>query len=160
MCGSTLATAATFAGIAIPEMARFNYDKKLSTGVVASVGTLGMLIPPSVVLIIYATIVEESIDKMFMAGILPGLLIAFFFLVIIYGWTKINPQLAPASERSTWAQRWKALPEFLYVGIIFSFVIGGLMMGWFSPTEAGSIGTAAVAVMAALRRDLGYKVLW
>jgi tripartite ATP-independent transporter DctM subunit len=160
MCGSTLATAATFAGIAIPEMDRYNYDKKLSTGVVASVGTLGMLIPPSVVLIIYAIIVEESIGKMFMAGILPGLLIAFFFLLIIYVWTKINPKLAPAGERSTWAQRFKALPEFIYVGVIFAVVIGGLMLGFFSPTEAGTIGTLAVAVMAALRRELGFKVFW
>ena len=99
MCGSTLATAATFAGIAIPEMDRYGYDKKLSTGVVASVGTLGMLIPPSIVLIIYSIIVEESIGKMFLAGIIPGLLISSFFMLVIYGWVKINPSIAPRAEK-------------------------------------------------------------
>ena len=99
MCGSTLATAATFAGIAIPEMDRYKYDKRLSTGVVASVGTLGMLIPPSIVLIIYGIVVEQSIGRLFLAGILPGLLIALFFIFIIYGWVKINPVIAPRAEK-------------------------------------------------------------
>ncbi|MFH0826027.1 MAG: TRAP transporter large permease subunit, partial [Pseudomonadota bacterium] len=141
MCGSTLATAATFAGIAIPEMDRYGYDKRLSTGVVASVGTLGMLIPPSIVLIIYSIIVEESIGKMFLAGILPGLMISAFFMVVIYGWVTWNPEIAPRAERVPWKDRIRTIPEFLWVAIIFLVVIGGLMWGWFSPTEAGSMGT-------------------
>ena len=100
MCGSTLATAATFAGIAIPEMDRYGYDKKLSTGVVASVGTLGMLIPPSIVLIIYSMIVEESIGKMFLAGIIPGLMISAFFMIVIYGWVTLKPEIAPRGGKS------------------------------------------------------------
>jgi hypothetical protein len=95
ICGSSTATAATFASVAIPEMNRYNYDKRLSTGIVATVGTLGCLLPPSVVLILYGIITEQSIGKLFMAGIIPGLLIAAFFVVIIYGWAKMDPKIAP-----------------------------------------------------------------
>jgi len=151
MCGSTLATCATFAGIAVPEMSRMGYSKKLSTGVVASVGTLGMLIPPSVPLMIYGLITEQSIGKLFLAGLIPGFLIALFFVFVIYGWVKINPSIARLSSKSSWRQRWKSSPEFLWVALIFFVVIGGLMKGWFSPTEAGSMGAAAVLIMAYVR---------
>lgn len=154
MCGSTLATAATFAGIAIPEMDRYGYDKKLSTGVVASVGTLGVLIPPSIVLIIYAIIVEESIGRMFLAGIIPGLLIALFFVFVIFGWVRIDPSIAPKAEAAPWSERLRSIPEFLWVAVIFLVVIGGMMWGWFSPTEAGSMGTFAILVLAAARKEL------
>ena len=157
VCGSTLATAAAFAGIAIPEMDRYGYDKRLSTGVVASVGTLGVLIPPSIVLIIYAIIVEESIGKMFLAGIIPGIIIALFFMVVIYGWVKINPAIAPATPAAPWSERIRVLPEFLWVAIIFLVIIGGMMKGIFSPTEGGSIGTLAILIMAAARRELTFK---
>ncbi len=159
MCGSTLATCATFAGIAIPEMTRLGYSKRLSTGVVASVGTLGMLIPPSVPLMIFGIVTEQSIGKLFLAGIIPGLIIALFFIFVIYGWVKINPAVAQAAPKSTWAERIKSSPEFLWVGIIFVVVIGGLMEGWFSPTEAGSIGTAAVLLLAYLRRSFPFGKL-
>jgi C4-dicarboxylate transporter DctM subunit len=159
MCGSTLATCATFAGIAIPEMTRLGYSKKLSTGVVASVGTLGMLIPPSVPLMIFGIVTEQSIGKLFLAGIIPGLIIALFFIFVIYGWVKINPAVAQAAPRSTWAERIKSSPEFIWVGIIFVVVIGGLMEGWFSPTEAGSIGTGAVLILAYIRRTFPFGKL-
>jgi C4-dicarboxylate transporter, DctM subunit len=159
VCGSTLATAAAFAGIAIPEMDRYGYDKRLSTGVVASVGTLGVLIPPSIVLIIYAIIVEESIGKMFLAGIIPGIIIALSFMVVIYGWVKINPAIAPATPASPWSERIRVLPEFLWVAIIFLVIIGGMMKGIFSPTEGGSIGTLAILIMAAMRKELTFKGL-
>jgi tripartite ATP-independent transporter DctM subunit len=159
MCGSTLATTATFSSIAIPEMDRYGYDKKLSTGIVASVGTLGMLIPPSIVLIIYGIVVQQSIGRLFLAGIVPGLLISLFFMVVIYGWVKINPAIAPGSEKASLRERLRALPEFLWVALIFTVVIGGLMSGIFSPTEAGTIGTVAVLVLAASRRELGWKRL-
>jgi len=159
MCGSTLATAATFAGIAIPEMDRYGYDKKLSTGVVASVGTLGVLIPPSIVLIIYAIIVEESIGRMFLAGIIPGVLIALFFVLVIFGWVKIDPSIAPRAEEAPWSERIRSIPEFIPVAAIFLVVIGGMMWGWFSPTEAGSMGTFAILVLAASRRELTFQRL-
>jgi len=159
MCGSTLATAATFAGIAIPEVDRYGYDKKLSTGVVASVGTLGVLIPPSIVLIIYAIIVEESIGRMFLAGIIPGVLIALFFVLVIFGWVKIDPSIAPRAEEAPWSERIRSIPEFIPVAAIFLVVIGGMMWGWFSPTEAGSMGTFAILVLAASRRELTFQRL-
>jgi C4-dicarboxylate transporter DctM subunit len=154
MCGSTLATAATFAGIAIPEMDRYKYDQRLSTGVVASVGTLGMLIPPSIVLIIYGIVVEQSIGRLFLAGILPGLLIALFFIFVIYGWVRINPVIAPRAEKVALPERLRALPEFIWVGLIFFIIIGGLMFGIFSPTEAGTMGTIGVFLLALTRKGL------
>ncbi len=159
MCGSTLATVATFSGIAIPEMDRFGYKKELSTGVVASVGTIGMLIPPSLVLIIYGIVVEQSIGRLFLAGIIPGILISFLFMCVIYGWVSINPAIAPRTPKASWAERVRVLPEFVVVFLIFLVVIGGLMMGVFSPTEAGSIGTVAVMVLAAVRKEVNFKML-
>jgi C4-dicarboxylate transporter DctM subunit len=157
ICGSSPATVATFASVAVPEMDRYGYSKKLSTGIVATVGTLGMLIPPSVTLIIFGMITEQSIGRLFLAGIIPGLIIAFFFIAIIYGWCKINPSLGPKGSRSTWKERLAALPEVSWVLIIFLLVIGGLMKGFFTPTEAGSVGTFAVLVLALVKRDINFK---
>lgn len=159
MCGSTLATVATFSGIAIPEMDRYGYKKELSTGVVASVGTIGILIPPSIVMIIYGIIVEQSIGRLFLAGILPGILISFLFICVIAGWVLINPRIAPRAEKASWQDRWRVVPNFLWVGVIFVVVIGGLMTGKFSPTEAGTIGTLAVLILAASRREVSFKML-
>src|SRR4030043_317930 len=137
ICGSSPATAATFASVAVPEMDRYNYDKKLSTGIVATVGTLGILIPPSVTLIVFGIITEQSIGKLFLAGIIPGLMVAFFFIVIIYAWCRINPALGPRGEKSTWKERIASLPEGFWVALIFVLVVGGLVQGFFTPTEAG-----------------------
>jgi len=157
ICGSCPATAATFASVAVPEMDRYHYDKRLSTGVVASVGTLGVLLPPSVTLIVYGIITDQSIGRLFLAGIFPGLLTAFFFITVIYGWCKINPALGPRGERSTWSQRIRSLPEVIWVVLIFLLVIGGILKGFFTPTEAGSVGTFLVLLFAFGRRDLNFK---
>jgi C4-dicarboxylate transporter, DctM subunit len=157
ICGSSPATAATFASVAVPEMDRYGYDKRLSTGVVASVGTLGILIPPSVTLIVFGIITELSIGKLFLAGLIPGLIIAFFFIVIIYGWCRINPKLGPKGEKSTWRERLASLPEFLLVAFVFLFMIWGLMKGLFTPTEAGSIGTGLVLLLSIVRRDMNFR---
>jgi tripartite ATP-independent transporter DctM subunit len=157
LCGSAVATAATFSSVAIPEMDRYGYSKTLSTGLVAVVGTLGCLIPPSVYLIIYGLITEQSIGKLFLAGILPGLAIAILFVFTIYGWAKINPTLAPAGEKSTWKQRMLSLPEVAVVLAVFVLTIAGLLEGFFTPTEAGSVGTMAVLLLVVLRRQLGFK---
>lgn len=157
ICGSSPATSATFAFVAVPEMDRFHYDRRLSTGVVATVGTLGILLPPSVTLIIYGIITDLSIGRLFLAGIFPGLMIAFFFICIIYGWCKINPNLGPQSEKFSWAERVKTIPEVLIVMIIFFLVIGGILGGFFTPTEAGSIGTFLVLVLSFLRKDMNFK---
>ncbi len=157
ICGSSSATAATFAVVAVPEMDRYNYSRKLSTGIVATVGTLGVLLPPSVTLIVFGIITEQSIGKLFLAGLIPGLMIAAFFLIIIYVWCRIDPALGPKGDRSTWKERMATLPEVMWVVVIFFLVIGGLMKGFFTPTEAGSVGTFAVLVLSILKRDIDFK---
>ena len=157
ICGSSAATAATFASVAIPEMERYGYDKKLSTGVVATVGSLGCIIPPSVVLIILGILTEQSIGQLFLAGVIPGLIIAAFFMGIIYGWAKINPAIAPRSEPSTWGARMRSLPEVFWIMLVFLVVVGGIMLGYFTPTEAGAVGTFAVLLLAVVKRDMNFK---
>ncbi len=157
ICGSSPATAATFASVAVPEMDRYNYDKKLSTGTVATVGTLGILLPPSVTLIVFGIITEQSIGKLFLAGIVPGLMISVFFIFTIYVWCKRNPALGPKGDKSSWKLRFAALPEVLWVVIVFLLVIGGLMYGFFTPTEAGSVGTFAVLLLSVIKRDINFK---
>ena len=157
ICGSGPATAATFASIAVPEMDKFGYSRKISTGIVASVGTLGVLIPPSVALIVMGIITEQSIGKLFLAGVIPGLIIALFFVLVIYGWCRLNPDLGPRGEKYPWRERFVSLPDVLWVLIVFVLVIGGLMQGFFTPTEAGSVGTAAVLILSVLKKDIGFK---
>jgi C4-dicarboxylate transporter, DctM subunit len=157
ICGSSAATSATFAGVAIPEMERYGYDQKLSSGIVATVGTLGVIIPPSVTLIILGILTEQSIGQLFIAGIIPGLIIALLFIAIIYGWAKINPAIAPKSERFTWKERMRSIPEVFWVLLVFILVVGGIMQGYFTPTEAGGVGTFAVLLLAVLKRDMTFK---
>ncbi|OPY71776.1 MAG: Sialic acid TRAP transporter permease protein SiaT [Syntrophorhabdus sp. PtaU1.Bin058] len=157
ICGSATATAATFASVSIPEMDRYGYDRRLSTGIVAIVGTLGCIIPPSVVLIIYGLITEQSIGRLFLAGIVPGLIIATLFLGIIYVWAKVEPKVAPISERSTWKARIRTLPEVGWILVVFILVVGGIMNGFFTPTEAGGIGTFAIILLAVIKRGITFK---
>jgi len=157
--GATTAAAATFSGVGIPEMDRYHYRRVLSTGIVASAGCLGCLIPPSVPLIIYGIITEQSIGKLFLASIIPGILAALCFMVIIYGWSRIDPSLAPRAERSSWRERIISLKGVVGVLVIFLVVMGGLLEGFFTPTEAGSVGALAVAVLAFLSRDMNLSGL-
>jgi len=157
ICGSSPATAATFASVAVPEMDRYGYDKRLSTGVVASVGTLGILIPPSVTLIVFGIITEQSIGRLFLGGLVPGLVIAAFFAVTIIVWCRIDPSLGPKGARSSWRERLAAMPEVVWVLLVFVVIIGGLMKGFFTPTEAGSVGTFAVILLAVAQRGMGLR---
>jgi tripartite ATP-independent transporter DctM subunit len=138
-------------------MDRYGYDRKLSTGIVASVGTLGCIIPPSVVLIIFGILTEQSIGQLFVAGMIPGLMIAFFFLGIIYAWAKTYPEHAPMSERASWKERLRSLPEVAWVLIVFFLVIGGIMQGFFTPSEAGAVGTFAILVLAVAKGNMRVK---
>jgi C4-dicarboxylate transporter DctM subunit len=155
--GSAPATAATFASVAIPEMDRYHYSRKLSAGIVAVGGTLGSLIPPSVTLIVYGMITEQSIGKLFLAATIPGLIISFLFMCIIYGMCKINPSLGPKAERSTWRERWVSLREVMWVLLIFIIVTGGMSKGLFTPTEAGSVGTMAVLLLSIGKRNINFQ---
>lgn len=157
ICGSSPATAATFASVAVPEMDRYGYDRRLSTGIVATVGTLGILMPPSVTLIVFGIITELSIGRLFLAGIIPGLIIALFFMVVIYGWCRINPSLGPKGEKSSWKERIASLPEIFFIVVIFLLMIWGLMKGFFTPIEAGSVGTAAVLLLAVFHQGFDFK---
>ncbi len=157
ICGSSAATSATFAAVAVPEMDRFGYDRRLSTGIVATVGSLGCIIPPSVVLIIFGILTEQSIGQLFLAGMIPGFLIAFLFLFIIYGWAKIYPKAAPLSARSSWADRARSLPEVVWIVLVFFLVVGGMMAGYFTPTEAGAVGTFAIFILSIVTRNMNFK---
>jgi tripartite ATP-independent transporter DctM subunit len=157
ICGSAVATSAAFATIAVPEMDRYRYDRKLSGGTVATVGSLGAIIPPSTALIIYGLVTETSIGKLFLAGIIPGLMVAFSFVITLLCWCKINPKLGPKSEKSTWKERFSSLPQIIWVLLIFGLVVGGLMQGWFTPTEAGSAGVFAVFLLVFVKGDIGLK---
>ena len=157
VCGSTPATSATFATVAVPEMDRYGYDKSLSTGTVATVGTLGVLLPPSVALIIYGIITEQSIGRLFLAGIIPGLIVALVFFLTILIWCKMNPGIGPKGQKSTWKARLAALPAMLPILVVFILVVGTLMAGYFTPTEAGSVGTFAVLLFTLVKRDITFK---
>ena len=157
ICGSATATTATFASVAMPEMDRYGYDQRLSTGTVATVGTLGCLIPPSVVLILYGVITEQSIGKLFLAGIVPAGIIALLFIGVIVGWVKINPKVAPVSDRFSWKARIRTLPDVAWVLLVFIIMIGGIMTGVFTPTEAGSVGAFCVLLLGLFRKDMTFK---
>src|SRR5436190_15924227 len=146
ICGSSIATAATMAQIALPEMRRYNYDDRLATGAVAAGGTIGILIPPSIIMVIYGLLTETSISKLFLAGFMPGLLTVAGFMLTIAVMTRINPRLGPRAEPASIAAKLTALKSVWGPGALFLLVIGGLYVGVFSPTEAASIG--AVGALA------------
>jgi tripartite ATP-independent transporter DctM subunit len=158
ICGSSTATAATFSSVAVPEMEKYGYDKRLSTGVVATVGTLGVILPPSVTLILYGVITEQSVGKLFIAGLIPGLMIASLYILVIYVWAKLNPAVAPRSEKSAWIDRVKTLPEVAWIIVIFLLVVGGIMKGFFTPTEAGSVGVVGVLFLALAKKARSFKM--
>jgi len=157
ICGSTNASAATMATVALPEMKRFRYDMKLATGTVAAGGSLGILIPPSVIFIIYGIMTEQSIGKLFASGILPGLLLASLFILTIYVWTHIRPELGPRGPRASLKEKLRSLSGVLEMLIIFSLVMGGLFKGFFTPTEAGAVGAFCTLALAVIRRQINWQ---
>jgi len=156
--GSSLATAATIGGVALKEMDRFGYDPRLAAGAVASGGTIGILIPPSILLVIYGVMTEQSIGKLFAAGFLPGLMLTALFIVTVLIWTSLRPGAAPRSARQPSAARFLALREVWAVVLIFAVVIGGIYGGLFAPTEAAGIGAAGTLVVALLRRRMTWRI--
>lgn len=162
--GSSVATAATMSRLAIPEMLKAGYDKGLASGVVASAGTLGALIPPSIMFVIYGVFAEVSITKLLMAGLLPGLLTATVYTIMIITRCKLNPKLAPAlplDERGTiWRDRWASLMPVWPLLVLIIGIIGGLYGGLFTPTEAGAAGALLACIIAASQGRLNFQVLW
>lgn len=148
ICGSSLATAATMGQVALPEMTKHGYSQRFSAAVIAAGGTLGILIPPSVPLVIYAILTEQNIAKLFMAAFIPGIVAMIGYMVVISIIARRKPDEAPAGDRFSWGQRLKAVLETWPVMLIFAVVIGGIYGGLFTPTEAASIGTVATAIVA------------
>jgi tripartite ATP-independent transporter DctM subunit len=154
VCGSSVATTATFGRAALPELRRFGYDPGFATGTIAVGGTLGILIPPSVILVVYAISTEQNIAKLFMAALIPGLLATLFYIIAIYVVAKLRPQLAPAGPRVPPAAVREAMLNVIPVLLIAVVVVGGIYGGVFTPTESAAIGCIAVLVVGAARGTL------
>jgi len=159
ICGSGPATAATMASVAIPEMRRYNYSMELASGAVAAGGSLGMLIPPSVVFIVYAILTESSIGKLFIAGVLPGLMIAALFCLTIYINCRRRPEMGPVGPRASLGEKIRSLAGVAETLILFIVVMGGMFLGFFTPTEAAAVGAAGSLIIALVKRKLSIKIL-
>ena len=152
VCGSNTATAATIGAIALPQMKKYGYNDSLATASVASGGGLGILIPPSMIAIVYGTATQQSIGKLFIAGIAAGILLMLLFMVAISIQIRMNPSLAPRGERASWKERFWAMRGGLAETIIVFIVsVGGLSVGFFTPTEAGSFGAFAILLIVLIR---------
>ena len=154
ICGSSVATAATFSAVAYPEMRRFGYPQSFSTGVIAAGGTLGAMLPPSTVLAVYAILTQQDIGKLFMAGVLPGLLAIAMYVLTIALIVRIRPNFLPAGAVKPWRERAGALRLIWAPLLLFVFVIGGLYGGFFTPTEAGGVGATGAFLLGVLRKKL------
>ena len=154
ICGSSVATAATFSSVAYPEMRRFGYPQSFSTGVIAAGGTLGAMLPPSTVLAVYAILTQQDIGKLFMAGIIPGILAMLMYVLTIFIIVQVRPDWLPRGEPKTWPERLNGLKDVWAPLLLFVFVIGGLYGGFFTPTEAGGVGATGAFLLGVLRGKL------
>jgi C4-dicarboxylate transporter, DctM subunit len=154
ICGSSVATAATFSSVAYPEMRRFGYPQSFSTGVIAAGGTLGAMLPPSTVLAVYAILTQQDIGKLFMAGIIPGLLAMLMYVITIMIIVRVKPEWLPGGKVKPWSERVADLKNVWAPLVLFLFVIGGLYGGFFTPTEAGGVGASGAFLLGLLRGKL------
>ena len=154
VCGSAIATAATMARVAMPEMRRHHYDDRLASASVAAGGTLGVMIPPSILFVIYGLMTEQSIGKLLAAGVLPGILGTALYMLAVSWATARDPKLGPAAPRVPWRPRLAALKNIWSVALLFGVVLGGMYFGWFSPTEAAAVGAFGAVVLAWLSGKL------
>jgi C4-dicarboxylate transporter DctM subunit len=154
---SSIACALTIGLIAIPEMRRHKYDSALCAGSVASGGTLAILIPPSGILIIYGIITEQSIARLFIAGMVPGIILSLLFIVVIYVWARLNPALAPPGSSTTFMEKLAAFGECFEILMLCLLVLGGMLIGWFTPTEAGAVGALGAILFSLIRRRLSWQ---
>ncbi|MDM8523635.1 TRAP transporter large permease [Desulfococcaceae bacterium HSG8] len=157
VCGSSPATAATMATVGLPEMRRYGYADELAAGSVASGGGLGMIMPPSVVLIVYGVLTEQSIGALFVAGIFPALLLTVLFIIAVYLWCMRYPEQGPPGEKFTWAEKIRSLSGTGDTLLVFIMVMGGLFFGLFTPTEAAAVGVFGVLAVSLVRRRITWK---
>lgn len=148
ICGSNSATAAAMGTMALPELKKFNYDRTLSTGTVAAGGTLGIIIPPSTVLLVIALQTEQSVRELFVASVIPGVILTLLFLGTIFYLCRKNPQLGPSGPQVSLKEKLASLPGVIPTVLLFAFVIGGLFLGWFTPTESGAFGAFGAMVIS------------
>lgn len=158
VCGDSLATSVTMATIAVPEMKKKKYSMKLATACPAAAGTLGILIPPSLGFIFYAIVTEESIGRLFIAGMIPGLLLAVLFMITIFVMATINPEIAPQGEKTSIKEKIISLKGIFWMLALFVIILGGILAGIFSPTEGGAIGAVGSFVFAVIRRRLTWEI--
>ena len=157
ICGSSIATTATMSRVALPEMLRFSYSPAFAAGTVCAGATLGILIPPSVIMVIYGIMTEQSIGALFAAGVIPGLVATGFYLLASVWVTHRHPDWGPPGERSSWAERFEALKQIWGVLLLFALVMGGMYGGFFTPTEAAGVGAMGGFIFALARRALDFK---
>ena len=155
--GSSVATAATMAKVAMPSMRRYRYNENLAAGTIAAGGTMGILIPPSIALVIYGIIVEEDVGKLFIAGIIPGIITVLLYIFVIKALIAFRPELGPPGPWTSWPDRFRALKSVWGIVALFVLVLGGIYLGVFTPTEAGGIGAVGAAVFAVMRRKMGWR---
>lgn len=161
MCSDPISTSATITTASLKEMRKYHYSDQLSLGIIAAAGNLGFLIPPSLVLIIYGVLTEQSIGSLFMAGILPGLMVSVCFMITILIICKLKPDLAHRAPKTGWLERIKATPRIFRVLIVIALVLGGIYSGVFTPTEAAAVGVFAILVIALIGKQLtwhGFKI--
>ena len=156
--GSSLATAATMSRVALPELRRYGYSGGFSTATLAAGGTLGILIPPSVILVIYAILTEQNIAKLFLAAFIPGILAALGYIVTISIYVRVYPDAAGTREPVPMAERWRALLDVWPVLVVFGLVVGGIYAGWFTPTEGAAIGAAGTGLIALVSGNMTWSV--
>ncbi len=159
VCGSSMATAATMSKVAMPSMRKYNYSDGLASGSIAAGGTLGILIPPSVILVIYGIMTETDIGMLFIAGLLPGFLGIVLYMAAVSATVHLKPESGPAVEKSSWAERLSAFKHVWTICLLFIVVMGGIYSGVFTPTEAAGIGASGAFFIALLRRKLTFKSL-
>jgi tripartite ATP-independent transporter DctM subunit len=158
ICGSSLATAATMSRVALPELRRYGYSGGFSTATLAAGGTLGILIPPSVILVIYAILTEQNIASLFLAAFVPGILAAIGYMITISIYVRLNPDSAGVRERVPYAERFKALAEIWPVVVVFGLVVGGIYAGWFTPTEGAAVGAAGTGLLALVKGNMTWAL--
>jgi len=159
ICGSSLATAATMGQVALPELKRYRYSGALATGALAAGGTLGILIPPSVILVIYALLTEQNIAKMFLAAFIPGILAAVGYMLAIAVYVRLYPEEGPAGPEHSTAEKLRSLVDVWPAILVFVLVIGGIYTGVFTPTEAAAFGAAATGLLAVVKEGMGWQGL-
>lgn len=158
--GSTLVNASVFTKLALPEMLKLGYSRQISAACIASVGTLAAMIPPSVAMVVYGIVTEQSIGKLMIAGIVPGIVAALLYCVLIWGMVRVRPALAPRrTARASWRERFASLRGIWAISILFAFVMGGIYFGVFSPSESGAVGASGAMLILLLLRRLTWPVL-